>query len=56
MMADIREARDAEVARPMWRTPTLSEDMIAEVTLFTVGGAGADAGAASPGYSTLGLS
>lgn len=56
MMVDYTASHEHESKRPLWRTPTLSEDKIADVTMFTVGGSGADAGAAEPGYATLGLS
>jgi len=55
-MADSHQNVAERAKKPMWRAPVLTEDAISDVTQFTVKGAGADAGAASPGYSTLGLS
>lgn len=55
-MTDFREGGKAQAQRPLWRTPTLSDDGIADVTLATVQRAGDDGLDASPGYITTGLS
>lgn len=43
-------------ARPKWRTPTLTEDAIADVTMNVSNVPGSDGYDASPGYSTSGNS
>ncbi len=55
-MTEIREGGSAGAQRPVWRTPTLSDDGIADVTLGTYNRPGDDGLDSSPGYLTTGLS
>jgi hypothetical protein len=55
-MTGNREGINGHAQRPVWRTPTLSDDGIADVTLATVQKGGDDGLDASPGYLTTGLS
>lgn len=55
-MSGDTEGADARGKRPVWRTPTLSDGVIADVTLATVVRPGDDGLDSSPGYSTTGIS
>ncbi|MEG3144171.1 hypothetical protein U1839_05845 [Sphingomonas sp. RT2P30] len=53
-MTDNRERIDAQAPRPVWRTPTLSDAGISEVTFGTIQTAGSDG--ADPTHPTTGVS
>ncbi|WP_404366554.1 hypothetical protein AB5I39_11075 [Sphingomonas sp. MMS24-J45] len=55
-MASNDAGYDAPEKRPVWRTPILSDDSIAQTTLGTVQRPGDDGLDSSPGYSTTGIS
>ncbi|MDH7972385.1 hypothetical protein QH494_09345 [Sphingomonas sp. AR_OL41] len=53
-MTDNREGIDAQASRPVWRTPTLSDAGIPEVTFGTYQAAGSDG--VDPTHPTTGVS
>ncbi len=55
-MADRHQNIVAVAGKPLWRTPMLSEDSIAELTQATIKSAGDDGFDQFVGYETTGLS
>jgi hypothetical protein len=53
-MSNNSEGREAQATRPVWRTPTLDDAGIPEVTFGTVQAPGSDGG--DPTHPTTGVS